>query len=75
MLSDPQFAARDAIVRLTHPELGEFALQNVFPRLSETPGSVRSLGPELGAHNKEIYQGLLGLDDDTLSSLQSSGVI
>lgn len=75
MLSDPQFAARDAIVRLAHPELGEFALQNVFPRLSETPGSVRSLGPELGAHNKEIYQGLLGLDDDTLSSLHSSGVI
>jgi len=62
-------------VRLTHPELGEFAMHNVFPRLSETPGSVRHVGPTLGEHNKEIYQGMLGIDDDTMSSLHSAGVI
>jgi len=75
MFADPQFAAREAIVKLVHPELGDFALQNVFPRLSETPGAVRHLGPTLGEHNAEIYQGLLGIDDDTLSSLRSAGVI
>jgi formyl-CoA transferase len=75
MFSDPHFAAREAIVRLVHPELGEFAMQNAFPRLSETPGSVRHVGPTLGEHNKEIYQGLLGIDDDTLSSLVAAGVI
>ena len=75
MFADPHFAARDAIVRLTHPELGEFAMHNVFPRLSETPGSVRHVGPTLGEHNKEIYQGMLGIDDATMSSLHSAGVI
>ena len=75
MFADPQFAARDAIVRLAHPELGEFAMHNVFPRLSETPGSVRHVGPTLGEHNEEIYQGMLGIDDDTMSSLHSAGVI
>lgn len=75
MFADPQFAARDAIVRLTHPDLGEFAMHNVFPRLSETPGRVRHVGPKLGEHNKEIYQGLLGMDDDELSSLTAAGVI
>jgi len=75
MFADPHFVARDAIVRLTHPELGEFAMHNVFPRLSETPGSVRHVGPTLGEHNKEIYQGMLGIDDDTMSSLHSAGVI
>jgi formyl-CoA transferase len=75
MFADPQFAARDAIVRLTHPELGEFAMHNVFPRLSETPGSVRHVGPTLGEHNEEIYQGMLGIDDATMSSLHSAGVI
>jgi formyl-CoA transferase len=75
MFADPQFAAREAIVRLTHPDLGEFAMQNVFPRLSETPGAVRHLGPTLGEHNAEIYQGLLGIDDETLTSLRSAGVI
>lgn len=75
MFADPQFAARDAIIRLTHPELGEFAMQNVFPRLSETPGSVRRVGPTLGEHNREIYQGLLGLDDAAMSRLQLAGVV
>ncbi|WP_111718856.1 CaiB/BaiF CoA-transferase family protein [Homoserinimonas sp. OAct 916] len=75
MLADPHFAAREAIVKMTHPQLGDFKLQNVFPRLTETPGSVRSLGPDLGAHNKEIYQGILGLDDETMASLHTSGVI
>jgi formyl-CoA transferase len=75
MFADPQFAARDAIVKLTHPDLGEFAMHNVFPRLSETPGRVRHVGPRLGEHNKEIYQGLLGIDDDEMSSLTAAGVI
>jgi formyl-CoA transferase len=75
MFADQHFAARDAIVRLTHPELGEFAMHNVFPRLSETPGSVRHVGPTLGEHNEEIYQGMLGIDDATMSSLHSAGVI
>lgn len=75
MFADPQFAARDAIVRLTHPDFGEFAMHNVFPRLSETPGRVRHVGPKLGEHNKEIYQGLLGMDDGEMSSLTAAGVI
>jgi formyl-CoA transferase len=75
MLTDPHFAARESIVKLNHPEFGEFAMQNVFPRLSESPGGVRHVGPTLGEHNLEIYQGLLGLNDDELSSLHATGVI
>ena len=75
MFTDPHYAAREAIVRLAHPDLGEFPMQNVFPRLSETPGSVRHVGPRLGEHNEEIYRGLLGLDENTLSSLRETHVI
>lgn len=75
MFADPHFAAREAIVRLVHPDLGEFAMHNVAPKLSDTPGQVRHVGPELGQHNHEIYHGLLGLEDDTMSSLRSAGVI
>lgn len=75
MFADPHFAAREAIVKLAHPDLGEFAMHNVAPKLSDTPGRVRHVGPELGEHNQEIYRGLLELDDDTMSSLRSAGVI
>ena len=75
MFADPHFAAREAIVRLTHPELGEFAMQGVVPKLSESPGAVRSVGPELGEHNEEIYHHLLGLSADDIASLHQAGVI
>jgi formyl-CoA transferase len=75
MLTDPHFAARDTIVRMMHPEFGEIPMQNVVPRLSETPGSVRSLGPELGQHNQEIYNGLLKLTSEQTGELAAAGVI
>ena len=75
MLADPHFAAREAIVRVAHPEFGDVAMQGVFPRLSKTPGQVRHPGPRLGEHNDEVYRGLLGLGDDELAHLRGVGVI
>ena len=75
MLRDPHFAAREAIVRLTHPELGELPMQNVVPKLSDTPGRVRWPGPDLGAHNEEILGGLLGLDTAELADLATAGIV
>ena len=75
MFSDPHFAAREAIVRLAHPQLGELPMQNVFPRLTATPGRVRHMGPELGEHNDEVYRGLLGLGDNEMTELAAGDVI
>lgn len=75
MLEDPHFKAREAIVRLMHPQLGDFPMHSVFPKLSETPGFVRSVGPELGENNDEIHRGLLGFDDQTIEALKAEGSI
>ena len=75
MFEDPHFAARAAIVRLAHPDFGEFPMHNAFPRLSETPGAVRHLGPDLGEHNTEVYGRLLGIPDHDLAALSERGVI
>lgn len=75
MLADPQFAARQSIVRVAHPQFGDMAMQDVFPRLSETPGRVGHPGPGLGEHNDEVYRGLLGLADDEVTRLREAGVI
>jgi formyl-CoA transferase len=75
MLADPHFRAREAIVRLVHPEFGELPMQNVFPRLSDTPGRARAPGPQLGQHNTDVYQGLLGLAEEETAALGADGII
>ncbi|HVS76824.1 MAG TPA: CaiB/BaiF CoA-transferase family protein [Steroidobacteraceae bacterium] len=75
MLSDPHFAAREAIVTVRHPDFGSLRMQNVAPKLSETPGGIRSPSPRLGEHNEEIYSGLLGLSAERLAELRGAGVI
>jgi formyl-CoA transferase len=75
MFDDPHFAARDAIVRLAHPDLGEFPVHNVVPKLSETPGTIRHLGPELGEHNDEVYGELLGLTEADRADLHARDII
>ncbi|WP_433475930.1 CaiB/BaiF CoA transferase family protein [Spirillospora sp. CA-142024] len=74
MLADPHYKAREAIIRLAHPDFGDFPMHNVFPKLSDTPGGVRTLGPALGEHNTEIYE-RLGLAPEDIAGLEASGTI
>jgi formyl-CoA transferase len=75
MLADPHFAARQAIVRVLHPQLGELAMQNVAPHLSDTPGRVTRPGPALGEHNADILRGVLGMSEDRVAELKALGVV
>lgn len=75
MLKDEQFQAREAIVEVAHPRLGTVRMQNVVPKLSETPGSVRAPAPTLGEHNTAVYGELLGLDSRALKELRDKGVV
>jgi formyl-CoA transferase len=75
MLADPHFQAREAIVSVPHPDFGELRMQNVAPKLSETPGGVRSPSPSLGQHNDEVYLDLLGLEPGRYEDLKSRRVV
>ena len=75
MLADAHFKARESIVRVAHKALGNIAMQNVTPKLSATPGRLRSAGPELGEHNDEILCGLLGLKPHEITALAAEKII
>ncbi|MEU5552522.1 CoA transferase [Micromonospora sp. NPDC047793] len=75
MLDDEHFAAREAIVRVDHPEFGEFPMQNVVPRLSRTPGRVKWTGPRLGEHTDQVLTDIVGLAKAEINELRASGVI
>jgi crotonobetainyl-CoA:carnitine CoA-transferase CaiB-like acyl-CoA transferase len=75
MLADEHFRARDALVKVDHPRYPNLWMQNVFPRLSRTPGEVKWPGPDVGAHNDQVYGELLGFDTRQLAALREEGVI
>ena len=76
MLADPHFQAREAIIEVETERFGKLKMQNVVPRLSATPSSVRSPAPSIvGQHNAEIYGGLLGIDEAQHSALAARGII
>jgi crotonobetainyl-CoA:carnitine CoA-transferase CaiB-like acyl-CoA transferase len=75
IFSDPQYAARENIAMVPDARAGVLAVPNVVPRLADTPGAIDWLGPSLGAHNDEIYQGLLGLTAPELDVLRQQGAI
>jgi crotonobetainyl-CoA:carnitine CoA-transferase CaiB-like acyl-CoA transferase len=75
LMADPHMAARNAIRTVEDSELGPVRLPAAFPLLSRTPGSVRSTGPTLGAHNDEVYSELLALNETERTRLRADGVI
>jgi formyl-CoA transferase len=75
MLADAHFAAREAIVTMVHPQLGDFPMQNVVPKLSDTPGEIRWVGPELGQHTDEVLAEVLGVTADEAARMRDAGVI
>jgi formyl-CoA transferase len=75
MLEDAQFKAREAITTVLHREFGSLRMQNVAPKLSETPGRVIAPGPALGEHNSQVLCGMLGLSDAEWRRLTEAGVV
>jgi succinyl-CoA--D-citramalate CoA-transferase len=75
MLSDEHYAARENIVEVEDPGIGPFPMQNVVPRLSETPGRVRWTGPNLGQHNHEVFRDSLGMSEEELDGLRERGIV
>lgn len=73
---DPHYAAREDIVYMNDPELGDLAVPGLIPKLTETPGHLDWLGPaHPGSHNAEVYGGLLGLAESELAQLRDDGII
>jgi crotonobetainyl-CoA:carnitine CoA-transferase CaiB-like acyl-CoA transferase len=76
MIADPHFKAREAIVEVETERWGKLKMQNAFPKMSETPTSVRTPAPaEIGQHNAEIYGGLLKMSDSEIAAAKAAGVI
>jgi succinyl-CoA:(S)-malate CoA-transferase subunit B len=76
IFGDRQFHARRNLVAIDVDSTGEtIIVPNVVPKLSETPGRIKSLGPRLGEHTEEVLKDLLGMSDAEIGELRARRVI
>jgi crotonobetainyl-CoA:carnitine CoA-transferase CaiB-like acyl-CoA transferase len=74
LLDDPHVQARGVIVEAPDDEMGSVLMHNVIPRLSDTPGRLRSAAPSLGQHTRSVLESI-GYDAARLAALAADGVI
>lgn len=75
VFGDPHIAAREAIATLLDAELGPVRMPAPVPKLSATPGQIRWAGANMGEHNAEVYEHLLGMDAGQIAGLKQQKVI
>ena len=77
LLAHPQLEARDYFQELYHPELdASVTYPGAFVKaIGGGKAGLRRRPPLIGEHNREIYQGELGLTPDEMAALREGGVI
>jgi crotonobetainyl-CoA:carnitine CoA-transferase CaiB-like acyl-CoA transferase len=74
MMRDPHFHAR-GLFQDVEVDGKPLKIPALIPQLSATPGNTDWPGPAVGAHNREILGGMLGLSEAELDVLQRDGII
>lgn len=72
---DVHYRERGTVTTVADFEYGDLLMPNVLPKLSATPGRIRSLGPRLGEHNYEVLGELLGFSPREVDDLRARGVV
>ncbi len=73
-IEHPQIQAREMMVHMNHPTIGEMYFQGVPIKLSRTPGSVDTPAPLIGQHNEEIL-GQFSISKEEVASMKEKGII
>jgi alpha-methylacyl-CoA racemase len=74
VFSDPQVLHRQMVVEVEHPTLGKIKQVGIAPKLSNTPGKVRSLAPLPGEHTDEVLREL-GYKQKDIGNLRQEGAV
>jgi formyl-CoA transferase len=73
--ADEQFRHRGMVREVEDAQLGRMLHPGIVPQVPDDPGAIRWAGPAVGAHNEEIYGGLLGFSAAEIARLREEGTI
>lgn len=62
IFEDQHYRARDMLLRIPHPSLGQVTMAGVVPKMSRTPGKIVKAGPGIGEDTRDVLANDLGLD-------------
>jgi len=71
--NDPHYKARENIHTIKMQDGSKLDVPAVIPKLSRTPGSIKTLAPNIGENTDEILK-TIGLDDFQIASLKERGI-
>ena len=71
--SDPHYKARGNIQTIQMQDGAKVDVPGVIPKLSRTPGSIKTLAPDIGQNTDEILRSI-GLTNDQVTSLKERGI-
>ena len=71
--NDPHYKARENIQTITMADGSSLDVPGVIPKLSRTPGSIKTLAPDVGENTDEILKSI-GLNDLQVASLKERGI-
>jgi crotonobetainyl-CoA:carnitine CoA-transferase CaiB-like acyl-CoA transferase len=74
VLEDPHLKAREMLVEMDDPARGKYIAMGCPIKIASNPVDVKP-PPLLSEHSDEVFSDLLGLGEEELTSLRSSGVI
>lgn len=74
MMQDPQFLARSMFEQHQFSDGEAVKLPAILPKMSETPGKTKWMGPRLGEHSEQILRSLNYSEED-IKRLRTDGVI
>ena len=74
IIEDPHFIERRVVSNYPDDEMGTFPMHHVAPRLSETPGTIRTPAPRLGEHTEEVLLES-GISRESVQRLLTEGVV
>ncbi|WP_114638276.1 CaiB/BaiF CoA transferase family protein [Polynucleobacter necessarius] len=70
---DPHYRARSNIETIQMRDGASLDVPGVFPKLSRTPGSIKTLAPDIGQNTEEILRSI-GLSEAQIASLTERGI-
>ena len=75
IFEDQHYRAREMLMKIPHPKLGEVTMTGVVPKMSRTPEQIVKAGSDIGEDTRDVLVRDLGLTEQEVDRLAASRAV